>query len=147
MVSVTKRGTNDLRIRVERTEYSVLSTAKPISNRLGTGRIESCGLRSRLWTSKNLRPSVTKRGTMNHMPFDNGALRFLREINGQKTIKTRCDKRVPFTQADEREPVSCAECQSSIAREKLFLESLWAELKCNYPTAYEAHMRQYPEPK
>jgi hypothetical protein len=54
---------------------------------------------------------------MNHMPWDRGALRLLGEIVQQRTIKAYCGRRVSFAAADERQPITCAECSALVTRE------------------------------
>jgi hypothetical protein len=62
--------------------------------------------------------------SLNHMPWDNGALRLFGEILAQRTIKTRCGKRVAFTVADERKPITCLECAVEIECERAAHEEI-----------------------
>lgn len=66
---------------------------------------------------------------MNHMPWDNGALRLLGELVQQRTILTHCNKRVLFANADEREPITCSECAASVAHFEEFNLKLKKELE------------------
>lgn len=48
--------------------------------------------------------------SINHQPWDDNALRFLGELTRQKSIKSYCGKRVPFTQANADLPITCPVC-------------------------------------
>lgn len=75
---------------------------------------------------------------MNHMPWDEGAIADAFTdvfgashiaINGQKTIKTMCGKRVPVGIADHNGTTTCPDCAARIAEKQRGLERLREAVK------------------
>lgn len=64
------------------------------------------------------------RDSMKHAAWDGGAISenpfFLATVGQQKTIKTRCGKRVSMKHVDNDTP-TCAECLADIERERVGL--------------------------
>jgi hypothetical protein len=68
---------------------------------------------------------------VNHMPFDNGAIAdaFMDILNWkveQKTIKTRCSKRVVMAHANHKAPIDCPICLADMQREAIAIANLRA---------------------
>lgn len=51
---------------------------------------------------------------MQHFPWDDGALQFMGEIIGQKTVKAKCNRRVSFATARTGKHVDCPECRAAL---------------------------------
>lgn len=65
----------------------------------------------------------------NHQPWDDGAVddafksvfgASARELTSQKTVKTRCNKRVPVARAVAGKPITCGNCNEQINSTKEF---------------------------
>lgn len=53
---------------------------------------------------------------MNHYPWDEGNLHLLGVLTGQKTVKTFCEKRVSFANADASRHIDCPHCRAILEK-------------------------------
>lgn len=67
--------------------------------------------------------------TLAHIPWDRGALYVLSKLAGQKSIKTLCNRRVPFRRAIDNPLLSdCPDCRQRLARSVRAERALCREL-------------------
>ncbi len=65
-----------------------------------------------------------------HAPWDDGALRPLAEVIGQRTIKTWCERRVALARTTpDEQAVTCEACKRVLAKRAAFIAELEDEAR------------------
>lgn len=84
---------------------------------------------------------------MNHCPFDFGAHHTISAIIGQKSIKTVCSRRVPFSTANPGEHIDCPDCRAALEDDVTETEAALAHPDCTeyMREAFDLHIRHRKE--